>query len=450
MNAVFYVQMALWFAGYTVTIKLSEIFTAFVALSGLGLATQAVREGMTVSREAQAASQVYSANVVALRYTKFSLTNGSVISGTDALVYFTRSCKGEEVTAGALLVTVTQATSLAYCNAQNTPPAGKRRSSSIAAEIAQIDAAFHSSDVEDKSHDIMKKKYNPFSVDGVGKILSWSLGFAFLTIPTVVGKLRGETTMVDSNATQADIVVDILTIIVLLLGVMSVSLLVLASALSELGIVNSWTRFLVGSICEGTGWRHRPNEVLDFHLRLDCPEAVESFEVLYDLVRAVSYSYGEYHKKPFGLLMMICVASVVAVFVGSVMELEIDTWNVLLFVMGGGVLIVSMRVFLLIVVMHGRLGATMMKMLRHQRRLNNDAIERLEKMEAAPQVAEARVQVLMAANKKILRLLEVIADVHRPLVLFGAVPLTKENVVKASVAMAAALFTTVLRTSINM
>jgi hypothetical protein len=144
---------------------------------------------------------------------------------------------------------------------------------------------------------------------------------------------------------------------------------------------------------------------------------------------------------------MICVASVVAVFVGSVIELEIDAWNVMLFVMGGGVLIVSMRVFMLIVVMHGRLGATTVKMLWHQRRLNEEAIERLEHLAT---LDEAKIRSLLIASKKIDRLREAISIVHRPLVLFGAVPLTKENVVKASVAMAAALFTTVLRTSINM
>ena len=87
-------------------------------------------------------------------------------------------------------------------------------------------------------------------------------------------------------------------------------------------------------------------------------------------------SFGEFHKAPFEVLALVCVASVIGVFAGSVMDLELDFWNVWLFASGVAVLVVMLKVFHQLVQLDARFVKTIVKMLRRQRRLNEEAVER--------------------------------------------------------------------------
>jgi hypothetical protein len=458
-------QFLLWSTGATETIKLPELITTYLTLCGLGLATQVAREAVTVSREGVRVMQRSMASVTSLRYTKIRLTNGKAISGTDALVYFTRACSTHRSTdnttdttdttntgttaaaANDFLLAVCKISALAYHNANNASLVAKRRSSSIALEAQEMYDAFHSADAASAvTEDAMNRKYNYCSLDSFGKVLSISLGVLFLCVPTMMGYCRGEVTMFHSDATTVDVLVDVMSTAVLFFGIVPVAFVILGEAVTELAIVDEWTKFLVGSICEGTGWRNASNVNLDFHLRLDCPAAIDSFEILYNAVLTVSYCWGAYHKAAFEVLTIVSVASVVAVFVGSVLDLELDTWNVMLFAMGAGVLIVSTRVFSILVIMHKRLGDKVVMMLRHQKRLNSEAII-LQTLANVPD--ENKTKTLTTANLKLDILLTSIPDGHKPMLLLGVIPLTKDNVVKGGFAVGAGLFTTVLRTSIN-
>jgi hypothetical protein len=434
--------MVLCFLGYTPSVALSEVVAVYIILLGTGLATQTAKEGMIHSQSGQRVNQRYMESIVALRYTKFTLTNGSVLKGPDVLTQITRACV-DRAEADAVLLVVTAASGLAHRNAESIPPEHRRRSSSISDDLRESVAVFQHDNVEEQAHETMNNKFNAFSLDGRPvKMMMWVIALAAAAIPTVVGKLRNETTMIDEEATAVEIASDIGSIVVLIVGSGLLSFGALRVALTELSVCDNWARFLSGSICAGTGWRNRQNEALDFHFRLDTREAVESFEVLYTCVRTVCHAYGQFHLAAFEILMILSNGAIIMVFASSIMDVEVDSWLVLLFTMGGGVLLTMAAVFMKLVRLHDRLGASMVKLLRHQRRLNEELIE--DEKDAA------KAEALAVASRYISRMCESIADVHEPLKVIGVISLTKENVVKGTVAMIAALVTTLLRQSINL
>jgi hypothetical protein len=444
-TSVYYVELAMWLTGMTTTIRGSEIVTTFLTLCGIGLATQVAREGMTCSREGQALKQDVMEKAVALRYTTLTLANGNVVKGTAALTYFARACTGRQAEASNFLKNVCRSSGLEWHNSKNiVPDAAKRRASSIASELQESLDAFRGE--TEAADSIVQQRYNFFRIDGGFKVFSWIVALAFCTVPTVVGLARGEVTIIDADATTPDIWADASSIVVVVLGVVIVVNGVLKTAVVELDTADSFCKFLLGTVGDGSGWQNKQNEELDFRLRLDSPEAVENFEVLYNFFRSAAYSRGLYHKAPFQFLIIICLSCVGTVFVGSAMDMELDTWNVMMFLEGGGVLFVMTKVFFKLVLLHQRLGKDMLVMLRNQRRLNRKLINK-ERLAATRN--DELMNILAVTCDNIDLLCESIADAHKPMVLLGVIPLTKENVIKGATAITAGLFTTLLRSAVN-
>ena len=65
------------------------------------------------------------------------------------------------------------------------------------------------------------------------------------------------------------------------------------------------------------------------------------------------------------------------------------------------------------------------------------------------EISDERVAQLEAASRSIDSLSEKIMDVHKPLMLLGVLPLTRDNLVKGGGALVAAMFTTVLRQALS-
>jgi hypothetical protein len=450
-----YISLALWGLGYTETIKLSEILSNFFINIVTIMGTQAGREGMICSKEGSRCNQAIYENVTSLKFIAVTLTNGSVIKGSDALVLFTRSCtsSGQKQIAHHFLANLMQESAMAHHNAATTPAKSGGQSSSLGDALAgNLENLQQDRDSGEDLSGLYSDKYNIFSVNNIAKLAPWVVALGMALVPTIVGKLRGEVTMIDADAAGADLAVDVMFFFLALIQIAALSQVILNSALSEMGTCAAFSKFLLGSVCEGTGWRHRQNEVLDFHIRLDSIAAVENFEALYFCVRSICFAYGEYHKSPFEILMLLCVASVLTVVVGSAYELEVDTWNATLFIEGSAVLVIASAVFLRMVTMHERMGVEMRQRLWYQRRLNDEAVIR-EEMSVVKDnennQSNERVRRLEQASNKIERLREEIKHIHGPHRLLGFIPLTRDNVVKGSAAIAFGLFGTVLRTSLN-
>ena len=99
----------------------------------------------------------------------------------------------------------------------------------------------------------------------------------------------------------------------------------------------------------------------------------------------------------------------------------------------------NIPVFFQMVKLDKSFSVTMVKMLRHQRRLNRDAVERRLEEE----ISDEHFVQLEAASRSIDSLSEKIMDVHKPRMFLG------DNLVKGGGALVAALFTAVLRQALS-
>jgi hypothetical protein len=145
----------------------------------------------------------------------------------------------------------------------------------------------------------------------------------------------------------------------------------------------------------------------------------------------------------------VCIATVVAVFAGSVLDLEMDVWNTLLIAGGSAILVAMLKVFHSLVNIDKLLVVEAIKLLRHQMWVNERDIMSLGTDGAEWSGGEGKAAELRRANQALELFVREIKNSHRSLIIFGVLPLTKQNLAKLGAAIGAALFTTVLRQAIR-
>ncbi|GMI39943.1 hypothetical protein TeGR_g8088 [Tetraparma gracilis] len=281
-----------------------------------------------------------------------------------------------------------------------------------------------------------------YSLFQLSKALKWLAAIALASTPTVVRKVQGDVCMFDPEATTQDIIIDVLSFVIIMWTSVYTINNSLGEAVADIDVLNLYADFLLGAIGKGSGLsgaNNGGNAKLDFYLRLDSIEAVRAYERFHSTIKIFTEQLGGYHKASIEVLSVVCFASVLGVFVASVMDLEIEAWNVILFVQGGGILGVMLRVFSDLVKLDNKLGRQTVKLYRHQRRLNNELLVR----------GLGEGERLERANARLDDLCERSEDVHRPLRLLGFLPLTQESLVKIGAATGAGLFTTALRQALN-
>lgn len=210
----------------------------------------------------------------------------------------------------------------------------------------------------------------------------------------------------------------------------------------------SFTRRL-GSVAEGSSFFNAKNEELDFHVRLDSKAAVDSFQTLFESVQATTDNYGTYHRKPLEILSIVSMISTGIAFLSSVMDVEMSVVVVLLLMFGTSTLVCFMFVLTKLASIDSLLSSRMVKLLRHQRRLNVEAVAKNSRGTDRAVSAE-REEEMGRANAAIQEFWEKVEDTHVPQKLFGVLPLTRLTLAKLGGAIAAALFTTVLRSAIRL
>lgn len=136
-------------------------------------------------------------------------------------------------------------------------------------------------------------------------------------------------------------------------------------------------------------------------------------------------------------MLVLCVLAVAAVFVSSVFAVGIQLWNALLFTFGAVTAYYVVKVLFKICSISETGTKKLTMALRHQKRRN---VNTLRSDATADDVRQVET-----TNARIDNVITGIDDAPLPS-LFGVFALTKANVLKISGAIAAALFTTALRT----
>jgi hypothetical protein len=144
-------------------------------------------------------------------------------------------------------------------------------------------------------------------------------------------------------------------------------------------------------------------------------------------------------------MSVVGIASVVVAFLSSVLDVEVDVWNIEVFLTGLIMLFVTAKVLTGIVKCDNLLHKAVVKMLQHQVRLNRVEIAR----DAKGLLGSEKVAEMKAANELIAALSESIDSFYAHQKLFGVVAMKQENLAKAGAGLGAALFTTALRQALN-
>ena len=139
---------------------------------------------------------------------------------------------------------------------------------------------------------------------------------------------------------------------------------------------------------------------------------------------------------------LVAIFATVLVFLMALYNMPLDVTMVLLFVLGLVISIIMTYLFFNTAKTHSILVNNVVWGLNAQRRKNNIEIDWHE-------YDQEKISDLKRANTKISDLAEQIVDEHKPVLLWNVLPLTKQNVIKLGGALAASLFTTVLRVALS-
>jgi hypothetical protein len=438
------------------TVSATEVGVVHGFLGSVIWATQCVRESGAVSKEALAVREMNSLAMSKLSCATIILESGESVSGVEVMLLHQTACAGGksfEATASKIISRVTQSTPLAQHNKQHVvPKANLRRSSSVSDELAAktlaasamrevlrgnatVDSAVHST-------------YNIFS-GGAHMIFPWAFSLATSFTLTVVRAIKGEPTLMDYDAGPAEVSTSIMMMVALLVATAFVTQVLLKDALSELMVINTWMDFMLGAVGGRSKLTNtKKNDELGFFVRLDNVDNVESYDLLCRSIGEVGLTVGEHHKKSFEVLSVICLVCVLVLFVGTVMDLEIAGWNVLIFIWSSLILVAMLRVFWLVVQIDSKMSKKVVKLLKHQMQLNKDFLFR-DGSETETTMSEERRLELIKANGMLDLMCERIAINHVSLKILRVVQLREEVLVKFGAGIVAALFTTALRQTWN-
>jgi hypothetical protein len=427
-----------------------ELASIHIIIMSLCATTQSVREAGSFSREGAILQENLNLHAARLVHSEFCLVSGKTISGADVIHLQSQVCTGGEAVATVVVGATTRSTALAIFNMQHKPSAASvRRSSSVHEAVEQAAAAAAAAkqavDVNKATH----RKYN-FISGGLQFALPWTVGLAVCIIPSLFRAVTGKISMFHDDATGKDIGADIILVLIIMLCTAFTIQVQIKDGLDDLWTIKEITDFTLGSISEDCAIVNTDeNDALGFRMRLDNAENVESFEALFDTNVALFAFLGTYHKRAFEVLSIICVTSILIVFLGTVFELEIDSWNIMTYVWSAIIGVPMIRVFWLIVTIDQRLTKDFIRALRRERRKNDRALVTEEEDGGAMMSAEDRKK-LIKASQLIGFLVDKIDNEHVSLKLFRVLVMRKDTMIKMGAALCAALLSTALRQALNM
>ena len=183
-------------------------------------------------------------------------------------------------------------------------------------------------------------------------------------------------------------------------------------------------------------------------MRLDTGSNVNAYENLHTFTFTLYSSTCEFHLAAMEVGGIISIFATAMVFSMALVNVPFNVSMVLLIALGSIMAALMTYVFFNTAKTHNILVKKVVLGLNAQRRKNNVEIDWLEVCSSEGDLkpdAAAKIRDLRSANSKIVDLAEKIVDEHKPVLLWHVLPLTKENVIELGGALAASLFTTVLR-----
>ncbi|GMH81381.1 hypothetical protein TL16_g08912 [Triparma laevis f. inornata] len=299
-----------------------------------------------------------------------------------------------------------------------------------------------------QEQDQTNKRYNVFSLHW-HKLLPFMSAILLAALPTTVRKIRDESTLMDSTRSGADTAVDVSLILLITISILLMSLGMLKDEKDELEFFRRLVRLLLESIQPEDEPRELDRLIMEeeIQFKLDTLPAIEGFTALYKFTSSYVLFRTKFHLAAFGMLSTVCVASVVVIFIASVFDSEIDVWNSYLCAFSILVWPLVLIILFNIVKTNELLTVRLKQYLRHQRRMNEKTARGMD-VEGQLSV-EDRAQ-LKRASGEIDALVEEIEDTHKTIRFLGKLPLNKSNMLKVAGAMAAGIFTTIMRSAIKL
>ncbi|GMI42838.1 hypothetical protein TrCOL_g4920 [Triparma columacea] len=303
------------------------------------------------------------------------------------------------------------------------------RRSSIDEEIMKSKVEYSNIEGEIKRVD---KQYN-LCVLSLNKWVPLILAITFAFIPTIINDMTGVLTIFDRSCAGIAKFAGALEILIIFFTCYATNLVLLNDAFASTRCMIKFARWLVNSL-------KTENMDSSHEFRLDSPDQVQAFDQLHRYIFSMFFWESCFHIKAFEMMTLIAILACIGVFSISLLNLPISGPLVLLWLIGTIITAAMAFVFHSTANTHKILTKDVVKCLRAQRRLNNIHYEVQQNDEELGLAAD-----LQKANLLLDDLCQAIIDEHDPVKLWGILPLTKENTIKMAGAMAASLFTTVLR-----
>ena len=416
----------------TSSVSWKEVLSICLTSLPTGWGSQAARDSFSWSKEGTVRRFLWQRRLSILRHTRIHLKGGSMIDGMTCISRMFTSCE----TYGELKL-LCQDTPLSFANRLKHTTRQRRRSSA-SDDLKELERG-----EELKQRGQMDEKYN-IGVASWNKILPLVTALLLAGLPTVVRHLKGDSTLL-GYTDGYDFAVDLMLMVFILLTIFFVSLVILKDARTEIAYCRGWCEFLLRSIQAEEFSRESIQIGESISFRLDSTDAVEGFAALYKFMSSYIFFNLDFHMAAFESLGLVCLASVILIFIGSVLDMEVDVWNT--YPMASAILIwpVVLMGLLDIVKIDVLLTEDLSKYLRHQRRMN-EKIARMGEKQLSP---EERTE-LKKASEEIDFLIEEISDTHVTIRLLGKLKLNRGNMVRLASGMAVAIFTTIMRSAVKM
>ncbi|GMI37014.1 hypothetical protein TrCOL_g7833 [Triparma columacea] len=403
----------------------------------IGWGSQAARESFYWSTEGGVKKSLWQRRLMILRYTPIRLKDGTSINGLASLTRIFKACNTVHY-----LQIVLQASPLAFFNQEKNSISCRRRSSMGKAQENDLLEELKEAKLENRhvSRIQLDKKFNIIKLD-FGKMIPLFVGVLLAALPTTVRVMKGG---VASNHSGVDAAVEAMVALFVLLTVFFTVLVILKDANKELEFDRKWVECLLATIQPDDEPRKTVGVNAKFlEIRLDTSAAVEGFTALYKFLKAYTVHWNmQFHASSFVMLGTVCAASVIVIFIGSVLELEMDVWNTYLMATATIIWPIVLRGLFNVVKIDELLDVRLQRYLRHQRRLNEKILRLGEKHHSSEDAVKLR-----RVCEEINSLIEEIQDTHKTIKLLGKIPLNKTNMVRLAGAMAAGIFTTILRSA---
>ncbi|GMI40932.1 hypothetical protein TrCOL_g5627 [Triparma columacea] len=428
------VNFCLIVSGSIQSITLADSLISFL-LYFLLVTSQVARESKVWSEHGQRLKESLFFERFKLRYgNPFISEEGGQISPLSMAFCMLRECNTFEADSSYLTDVSPHVYALALQNSQLGDLDEISLPASLRSEIDNYVASQNTGTEEDDNENINKK----FALHQLSpnKVLPLLFAFAWGLTPMVVRYFLPNESSILSGDSGIEAFAQVMECLYIVDMIYCENVVVLVDGLRDTTNQRRYAKWLESSLKDCS-------EVDTCTIRLDSSNNVDAFANLYRFASALNVDLVEFHIGAFEIATLIAIFASSLVFAMVLADFPFSVGMVLLFGYGTVTTVIITRVFYSIALTHSILVKRVVRGLHTQRRKNNVEIDYLETL--AKDCDEEYLKDLKRANTKISDLCEELVDQHMPRKLWKVLPLNTDNIIKLAGALAASLFTTVLR-----